>query len=132
MAEVALERSEREEILGLSRDIVRTQEAEIEELKDIKEQEFGTSEIHGNMGEDGMQGMGMMMDPQQLAQADPFDKAFIDNMIPHHESAIDMASVVLEESENGRLMQLARDIVEAQKREITQMERWRKEWYPEG
>ena len=132
MAEVALERSEREEILGLSRDIVRTQEAEIEELKDIKEQEFGRSEIPGNMGEDGMRGMGMMADPQQLAQADPFDKAFIDNMIPHHESAIDMANVVLEESENGRLRQLARDIVEAQKREIAQMERWRKEWYPEG
>ena len=132
MAEVALERSDREEILGLSRDIVRTQEAEIEELKDIKEQEFGTSEIPGNMGGDGMRGMGMMTDPQQLAQADPFDKAFIDNMIPHHESAIDMASVVLEESENGRLRQLARDIVEAQKREIIQMERWRKEWYPEG
>ncbi len=132
MAEVALERSEREEILGLSRDIVRTQEAEIEELRDIKEQEFGTSEIPGNMGEGGMRGMGMMTDPQQLAQADPFDKAFIDNMIPHHESAIDMANVVLEESENGRLRQLARDIVEAQKREIAQMERWREEWYPEG
>lgn len=111
---------------------MRTQEAEIEELKDIKEQEFGTSKIPRTMGEYGMRGMGIMMDPQQLAQADPFDRAFIDNMIPHHESAIDMARVVLEESENERLRQLARDIVEAQKREIAQMERWRKERYPEG
>jgi uncharacterized protein (DUF305 family) len=37
--------------------------------------------------------MGMIEDPQRLADAHPFDKAFIDHMIPHHESAIAMAQV---------------------------------------
>jgi uncharacterized protein (DUF305 family) len=30
---------------------------------------------------------GMMMNPQRLAQSEPFDEAFIDAMIPHHQSA---------------------------------------------
>lgn len=131
MAEVALENSGREEILDLSRDIVRTQEAEIGELQDIKREEFGTSEIPLGMSGGDMEMMGMM-DAEELARQRPFDKAFIDAMIPHHESAIDMANVVLKESENPRLRELATDIVEAQEREIAQMEGWRKEWYPDS
>jgi uncharacterized protein (DUF305 family) len=43
------------------------------------------------MSQEQMRGMGMMMDPQQLANQKPFDEAFIDAMIPHHQSAIEMA-----------------------------------------
>ena len=43
-----------------------------------------------------------------------------------------MASVALENSENPRVREIARAIVDAQEREITRMEAWRKEWYPEG
>ncbi|CAA9515281.1 MAG: hypothetical protein AVDCRST_MAG12-3441 [uncultured Rubrobacteraceae bacterium] len=132
MAEVALEKSDREEILDLSRDIVRTQNAEVGELRDIKEQEFGTSEIPMGMTEGEMRGMGMAMDAEELGRQRPFDRAFIDNMIPHHESAVDMANVALEESDNPRISELATGIVEAQEREIAQMEGWREEWYPEG
>jgi uncharacterized protein (DUF305 family) len=53
-------------------------------------------------------------------------------MIPHHQSAIVMAQVALEESENPEIKELARNIVSAQKREIEQMQEWRREWYPEG
>src|SRR5918998_746238 len=45
MARVALEKAEHDEIKQLSRNIVSTQEAEIQELKAIKEEEFGTSEV---------------------------------------------------------------------------------------
>jgi len=79
-----------------------------------------------------MAGMGMMTDPQSLAKENPFDKAFIDNMIPHHRSAIEMAEVAYEESENGEIRALASDIVDAQRQEIQQMQDWREEWYPEG
>ena len=43
-----------------------------------------------------MKNMEMMMDPQSLADEKPFDKAFIDSMIPHHQSAIEMAEVASE------------------------------------
>ena len=45
MAEVAFENAEHEEIKQLSKDIVSAQEAEIEELKGIKQEKFGTSRV---------------------------------------------------------------------------------------
>jgi uncharacterized protein (DUF305 family) len=131
MAEVALENAEHEEIIQLSRNIISTQRAEIEELKAIKQQEFGTSKVPMEMSAREMQMMGMT-DPDALANRDPFDKAFIDAMIPHHQSAIDMAEVANEKSENQRIKELAQNITSAQKREIEQMKGWRREWYPEG
>jgi uncharacterized protein (DUF305 family) len=132
MAEVALKNAEHDEIEELSRNIVSTQRAEIEELKAIKKEEFGTSNVPMEMSQEQMRGMGMMMDPQNLANKKPFDKAFIDAMIPHHQSAIEMATVAREKSENPRIKELAQDIISAQKREIEQMKQWRKEWYPQG
>jgi uncharacterized protein (DUF305 family) len=79
-----------------------------------------------------MRGMGVMMDPQSLANKEPFDEAFIKAMIPHHQSAIEMAKVTNRESENPRIKELAENIVSAQKGEIEQMRRWRERWYQEG
>ena len=131
MAEVALKNADHEEIRSLAEDIVSAQEAEIEELKAIKQQQFGTSEVPKEMNVQEMEAMGMT-DPGELAAKDPFDNAFIDAMIPHHRSAIEMASVALRESDNARIKEIARAIVAAQKKEIAQMQRWREEWYPEG
>jgi uncharacterized protein (DUF305 family) len=131
MAEVALQNAEHEQIRLLSRNIISTQRAEIEELKAIKQQEFGTSEVPMELSAQDMQMMGMT-DPDALANKNPFDRAFIDAMIPHHQSAIEMAQVALEESENPKIKELAGNIVSAQQREIEQMLQWRQAWYPEG
>jgi uncharacterized protein (DUF305 family) len=132
MAEVALKNAEHEEIKELSRNIVSTQQSEIEELKSIKQEEFGTSNVPMEMSPKQMRGMGMMMDPKRLSKREPFDEAFIDTMIPHHQSAIEMAKVANEKSEIPEIEELAQNIVSAQKREIQQMRRWREQWYPEG
>src|SRR5215204_7113635 len=78
MARVALGNAEHEEIKDLSRNIISTQQAEIEELKSIKQEEFGTSQVPMEMSPQQMRGMGMMMNPRRLAQSKSFDKAFID------------------------------------------------------
>jgi uncharacterized protein (DUF305 family) len=129
MAEVALKNAEHEEIKELSRNIVSTQQSEIEELKSIKQQEFGTSNVPMEMSPKRMRGMGMMMDPKRLSKREPFDEAFIDAMIPHHQSAIYMSQVAQEESKIPEIKELAENIVDAQKREIEQMKQWRKQWY---
>ena len=132
MAQVALENAEHPEILALAEEIVAAQETEIGQLKAIKQEQFGTSEVSMDMSAEEMERMGMASDPQELANQEPFDKAFIDNMIPHHESAIEMANVVLERSDNPETREIAGAIVDAQEREIEQMRSWRDEWYPEG
>jgi uncharacterized protein (DUF305 family) len=79
-----------------------------------------------------MRSMGMMMDPQSLADEKPFDRAFIDSMIPHHQSAIEMAGVARDRTDNPEIEELANNIVEAQRCEISQMKQWRERWYREG
>jgi uncharacterized protein (DUF305 family) len=132
MARVALENAEHPEIERLARHIIANQEAEINELESIRREEYGTSQVpsHVSMGQ--VKGMGMMMNPQALADKKPFDKAFIDNMIPHHISAIEMAQVARDETDNPKIKELAAGIVSAQKREISQMKQWRTQWYQIG
>jgi uncharacterized protein (DUF305 family) len=132
MARVALKNAEHDEIIELSRNIISSQQAEIEELKSIKQEEFGTSRVPMEMSQEQMRGMGMTTDPHKLANRDPFDKAFIDAMIPHHQSAIEMAQVASEKSKKPQIKELAGNIISAQQTEIEQMKQWRKEWYPQG
>jgi uncharacterized protein (DUF305 family) len=53
------------------------------------------------------------------------DKAFIDAMIPLHESAIEMSQVAYRQSDNPKIKELAGNIVSAQQREIEHMLQWR-------
>ena len=129
MAEVALHNAEHPELLQLAQNVISTQQAEIEVLRSIKEQEFGTSEVPTQMRPEEMEMMGME-DPAELANLRPFDLAFISAMIPHHESAIEMAQVALAESANPAIQDLAGRIVDDQTREIEQMRGWLEEWYP--
>jgi uncharacterized protein (DUF305 family) len=131
MAEVALKNAEHGEIKELSRNIASTQQAEIDELKSIKKEEFGTSNVPMEMSPEQMRGMGMM-NPQRLSKREPFDEAFIDAMIPHHRSAIQMAQVASKKSKIPEIKELTEIIVSAQKREIEQMKQWRKQWYSSG
>lgn len=57
------------------------------------------------------------------------DKHFIEEMIPHHQGAIDMAKIALEKSQKPAVLTLAGDIIKAQTTEIEQMRAWYKEWY---
>ena len=72
-----------------------------------------------------------MLAPDQLAGRQPFDRAFIDSNIPHHASAIEMASVALMQSEDPEIKRLTRQIVDTQSQEVGKMIGWRQEWYPE-
>lgn len=60
---------------------------------------------------------------------DEFDQAFLDEMVIHHEGAVDMAEQVLTTSKRSELLQLARDIIKAQTSEIEMMKKWRAEWF---
>lgn len=132
MARIALVNGEHPEIRQLAENIISSQEAEIEELRSIKEEQFGEPEVPTEISAEEMQMMGTMEDPGELENQEPFDRAFIDAMIPHHESAVEMAGVANEETGNPRIKDLSRRIIEAQEAEIEQMTGWREDWYPEG
>lgn len=72
-----------------------------------------------------MPGRGYMM----RGAAQNIDAHFIEQMIPHHEGAVAMASMALERSTDPRVQALAQEIVEAQTEEIGKMQRWYEDWY---
>ncbi len=54
------------------------------------------------------------------------DAAFVLGMIPHHQGAIDMAQIVLKHGTDHHNHELAQHIIQAQRREISQMREWLK------
>ena len=148
MAEVALERAEHVDIRALAEDIIASQGAEIEQLRAWRDAWYPDApemtmsqmmdmdgmdqimDMDGMMGEVDM----MAMEPAEEAAAlcgapEPFDRAFIDAMIPHHQSAIAMAGAALQHAVHPEIAELAQAIVDAQQAEIDQMTEWRAEWY---
>jgi uncharacterized protein (DUF305 family) len=131
MAKVAQQNAELPEIRQIADDIVTTQQEEIEQLATIKEEQFGSSEVPTQMNPEEPSMFAMEM-PDQLAQQESFDLAFIDSMIPHHASAIEMASTANIETDNPKIKSLARGIIDAQSKEIGQMIELRQQHYPEA
>lgn len=131
MAEIATRKAEHPETKELAQAIVAAQNNEIDELAAIHTDLFGMPVSQGEHGSLGIEAheMGMDGDAMMLASERPFDRAFIDMMIPHHQGAIRMARVELESGEDDRLMSLSEEIIEAQSREIEEMNAWREEWY---
>ena len=137
MASLALEKAMHEEIKQLAQDIKRTQSEEIGQMqawyknwygKEVPDIFSGTS--HG-MGS-GIMHMGMMgdqTDMEQLKTASDFDKAFIEEMIPHHQMAVMMAQMLEKTTNRSEMKQLAKNIIDAQTREINYMRNWYRQWY---
>ena len=57
------------------------------------------------------------------------DKQFIEQMIPHHESAIAMAKLALQKTKHDEVKTLANNIITSQTAEINTMKQWYKDWY---
>ena len=72
-----------------------------------------------------MQGMMQTHDPMmQGMMADDPDVAFACAMIPHHQAAINMAEVELEQGDAGPMKEMAQKIIDAQKEEIVELTKW--------
>lgn len=59
----------------------------------------------------------------------PFDRQFIDQMIPHHQMAIVSSENMISDSERPELRELARNIQKSQADQIDLMRGWRDDWY---
>ncbi len=61
-------------------------------------------------------------------KGDDFDKAFIEEMILHHQGAIDMAKLINSNAKHEELKKLGQAIISAQSSEIDMMQTWQTEW----
>ena len=84
--------------------------------------------MHNNsMGMSGA--MDEMMEGLSGNTGDDFDKAFLSEMIMHHEGAVDMAEAALENAKHAEIKIMADAIIKAQTTEIKQMQDWQRSWY---
>jgi uncharacterized protein (DUF305 family) len=127
MAEIAQQRAEHVEVKQVAASIVADQQGEVEEMSELRLQtSAGDDSSHLGMSE---REMGMSSDAHALTRAKPFDRAFIDAMVHHHQGAIAMAKAELAKGRDPQVRSLARRIIDQQQREIAQMNAWRKRWY---
>lgn len=129
MAKVASERAQRPEIKQLAKDIVASQNAEITTMARIDKGLAAGGVKPGGLGMAMHEMKGADMDAEMLRDARPFEREFIDMMVPHHQDAIKMARVEIDKGQSGELKQVAKDIVAAQAKEIREMNGWRTDWY---
>ena len=142
MAKLAQQRAEHPEIKEMADAIVASQQEEITQMKEWKTQWYGSGDtppmsampmIQTMPGMGAGQMMNMQADVDQLKNApEPFDLAFIDAMIPHHQSAIDTAQLALNQSAHSEVKEMAQKIMDAQQKEMDQLNGWRAAWYPEA
>lgn len=129
MAELAATRARDESVASLARRIQGAQGPEIRSMAswlaarglDVP---ASMQEAHGDHG--GVSMMGMLTDAQMeelaAARGPEFDRLFLAGMIQHHQGAVDMAGIQLEEGSDLLALELAADIATGQLAEIRRME----------
>ncbi|MFZ2522185.1 MAG: DUF305 domain-containing protein [Minisyncoccia bacterium] len=105
---------------------------------------FGSSKVDsgthvmpdGVKMQDSEMSMASMMADMNRALAgktgDEFDKAFLTEMIVHHEGAVEMAEMALKSAKHKEVLDLSNAIISAQNKEIGDMKSWLMAWYGEG
>lgn len=152
VAHIAVERGERPEVLQLAEDIISTQEREISQLATWRDAWYpdaptltmdqmrgGLTMMEGMSDTNMMDGMDLMtmMDPEADAARmctalGPFDLAFIDAMIPQHQSAIMMAEAAAQHAAHPEIQELSQTMMDSWTRELAHMECWRDGWSGEA
>ena len=59
---------------------------------------------------------------------DDYERVFIEEMIEHHEGAVEMAKLSSSRAKHDEIKKLSEDIISAQEKEIAEMKKWQKSW----
>lgn len=128
MAQVALERGKSAFVKELAQDIVDSQMKELATMRAADDRLAAAGVEAGKAAGGHSSGMAEEEDPAvKLKTAEPFDEAFIKEMLPHHKSALPMAQAELDKGGDAELKKVAQGIIADQTREIGEMEKFAKE-----
>lgn len=126
MARLVLQKPKHQEVAQLARAIIAAQNGEITSMRTWRERWYGSSATPAKMAAStGMSSMGL----DELKSAKDRERTFLEQMIPHHQSAITMATEARKAATHSKLRRLATQIIKAQKAEIGTMRAWLKRWY---
>jgi uncharacterized protein (DUF305 family) len=128
MATMAAPKFEHQPLKDAAKTIVDDQTKEIAQLRQWRGQWYSGAAPAENMQLPGMSSMSMDMSHMQSMSGHALDMMFIDMMIPHHEGGLAMGQDALAKAEHPEIKELAQKMIEKQKKEIEQMQQWKKDW----
>ena len=125
MAKAEIESGKSTALINFSRNVIADQEKEIAALKEvIKTGSYNVSNDAENFKSALNGSMKPMMDGMDKTKLNGnVDHDFVALMIPHHQSAVDMAKAYLSFAQNPKIKEMAIEIIKAQEEEI----KWLKE-----
>ena len=122
MSELLLKKGQSEELKIFARKLIAAQNTEIDLMKKF-ENHTEISADSKTFQQELNQSMAAMMNKNIKIHND-IDKDFAEQMIPHHQSAVDMAKVYLKYGKQQDLLKLCSDIVKTQTSEIKELQDW--------
>lgn len=130
MAQLAERQASHDELKQMAKKVIDDQQKEIAQMQEWKKQWYADKGDALNMKMPGMpESMkGMSMDKLHSASGEAFDAMFINSMSHHHQQAIKMAQGATSKAQHKEVKDLAKKIVDEQKKEIAQLSKWKKEW----
>lgn len=122
MSQMALTHATTPQVKDLATRIQAAQQPEIDQMRRLLAA-WGVPANPGGMGPMGgmMGGMGPGQGPGMMTGTN-FDRMFLQNMIVHHQGAIDMSNTELAQGSNPEIRQLAQKIINAQQAQIKEMQ----------
>lgn len=117
MSRLILGKSKDPKVMQWAKSIVLSQTREIEWMRMAMEKLGGVEDRFYNPMRDDM---------SRMLQGVISDRDFVRVMIPHHESAIEMAKLVPGRTKDPQLLKLAHDIVDGQSKEVAEFNDWLK------
>ena len=127
MAAIVTSRTAHQELTEFAQAIDTAQQTEIQQMKSWQTS-WNYQETHMHEDTSMHDHMSEMTDTLKDLTANEFDSRFLELMIEHHQSAIDMAISGTTNAAHDELRNLSQKIVLDQTKEIAQMRQWQSDW----
>lgn len=121
MAEAVVNKGKSADLIAFSKNVITAQQQEIAMLKDFLASASQAPSSEAAAFKRALDAsMAPMMDGMAKAKlTNDIDEDFVALMIPHHQSAVDMARAYLPYASNEKIKQLAKQVIQTQEEEIS-------------
>ncbi len=124
MSEVAIRKGKNADIKAFAQKVVTVQNEEISHMETLVAKSDPSVSSRSRAFQDALNNSMVAMMHDSTPIYNDIDKDFAAQMIPHHQSAVDMAKAYLKFGQMPELQKLCRGIITSQSQEIDWLKKW--------